>query len=230
MQPCQPKTASLQIFSKNPRAQIRSGGLWLLAAFCALSMKVRASERVVLNALDAGPGSLRATVDAAAAGDSIRFHSSLSGQTVLLSSGPLLLDKSLAIDAAALPKGVTLNGGKAGRIFEIASGGGLALRALILRNGHAPNGSADALGHGWRGGDGGAIYNAGTLTMSACTVLDSIAGKGGGTGLGRAGGGGNGGAIFNLGVMALSNCTFYGNAAGRRGAGSTGFDGFGSAI
>ena len=233
MQPCQPKTASLQIFSENPCGQNRAarrGWAWLLAVLCALSLPGRASERTVLNALDAGPGSLRATVDAAASGDSIRFHSSLSGQTVLLASGPLTLDKSLTIDAAALPKGVTLSGGKTGRIFEIASGGGLALRALILRDGHAPNGSADALGHGWRGGDGGAIYNAGTLTMSACTVLDSIAGTGGGTGLGRAGGGGNGGAIFNLGVMALSNCTFYGNAAGLRGAGSTGFDGFGSAI
>ena len=196
----------------------------------AFGMRVQATDRVVVTTLDSGPGSLRAAVAESLNGDSIEFDSALSGQTITVSSGPIILDVGLRIDASALPKGVTVSGGGSCRIFQITTSGYITLRALSLCEGRALDGGSDALGNGHRGGDGGAIHNSGQLTLSGCSLFDNAAGDGGGNGLARAGGGGNGGAIFNGGALAAGNCTFGGNSAGSRGLGSTGFEGFGSAI
>ena len=56
------------------------------------------STLTVLNALDSGAGSLRDTIKAASSGDTILFDSSLSGQTITLTSGELAITKSLDIE------------------------------------------------------------------------------------------------------------------------------------
>lgn len=214
----------------SPRQDLRRGWEWLFAVIFALGMDVHATDRVVTNVFDAGPGSLRAAVTASLNGDSIQFDSTLSGQTITLFNGPMILDVRLAIDASTLPDGLTISGGGTTRIFQITTSGSISLRSLTLCGGRAPDGGSDPLGNGNRGGDGGAIHNSGELALSGCSLFDNAAGNGGGNGLARAGGGGSGGAIFNGRSLAMSNCTVGGNSAGSRGAGSTGFEGFGSAI
>src|SRR5947209_7816585 len=53
------------------------------------------STLTVLNNADNGDGSLRALLASAGSGDAIRFDPSLAGQTITLTSGELVLNKSL---------------------------------------------------------------------------------------------------------------------------------------
>jgi hypothetical protein len=56
----------------------------------------------VTNTNDSGPGSLRSAIASAAAGDTIQFASSLASQTITLTSGQLVINKNLTIDAVVL--------------------------------------------------------------------------------------------------------------------------------
>src|SRR5262249_6281577 len=56
------------------------------------------STLTVLNNLDIGAGSLGAAIAAAHNGDTVVFASSLAGQTITLTSGELVISKSLEID------------------------------------------------------------------------------------------------------------------------------------
>ncbi len=120
---------------------------------------------VVTTNADSGAGSLRQAVADAAPGATILFAPALSGQTIPLTSGQLLLSKSVTIDASALVPGVTISGEDASRIFEVF-GQTVTLRGLTLREGFATA--------------GGAIFNnGGVLTVSGCTLLGNIAEQGG---------------------------------------------------
>src|SRR5262245_1671150 len=55
------------------------------------------STLTVTNNLDSGPGSLRAEIAAAHAGDTIIFDPSLNGQTIALDSNELRITRSLTI-------------------------------------------------------------------------------------------------------------------------------------
>ena len=70
---------------------------------------VEAQVLVVTTTADSGPGSLRDTVAAATNINHITFAPNLSGSTITLTSGLILLASSLAIDASALPAGITLD-------------------------------------------------------------------------------------------------------------------------
>jgi hypothetical protein len=52
---------------------------------------------IVTNSNDEGPGSLRSAIECASAGDTIRFHSSLDGSTITITSQRLVIDKNLVI-------------------------------------------------------------------------------------------------------------------------------------
>ncbi len=119
---------------------------------------------IVLNTNDAGPGSLRATIAAAVSGNTIHFAPSLAGQTITLTSGQLLADKSLTIDASSIG-GITIDGNHADRILQFNSNTNLLIQ-VNLRNGNR----AEPYGKG------GAVYvEAGALTVSGCTISDSFA-------------------------------------------------------
>src|ERR1700689_2719133 len=77
---------------------------------------------VTTNTDDGSTGTLRTIVQSATSSDTIIFAGSLSGSTILLTNGQILLANSLTIDASALAKGITLNGNAAGRIFQVNSG------------------------------------------------------------------------------------------------------------
>jgi hypothetical protein len=98
------------------------------------------SMLTVLNANDGGSGSLRATIVAAADGDTIVFDPSLAGATIHLTSGELVLDKGLTIDASGVG-GVTVDAGGASRVFHITTAGvSDTLTDLTISGGLAPIG------------------------------------------------------------------------------------------
>jgi hypothetical protein len=139
-------------------------------------------KREVLSVEDSGPGSLREMIVQAPAGSVIFFDSSLSGQTIVLSSGHLTINKNLIIDASNLANGLTIDGNGNGIVFT--TDGDVTLNSLTITGGS--------------GEIGGGINNSGNLTLLNSTLHDNSAGFGGG-------------AIFNAGELKVVNSTFYNN-------------------
>src|SRR5438105_15256393 len=63
-----------------------------------LECRALPSTLTVLNNADIGDGSMRAVLAQASSGDTITFDPSLAGQTITLTSGELVIDKSLDIE------------------------------------------------------------------------------------------------------------------------------------
>jgi len=181
------------------------------------------STLTVTNNLDSGPGSLRADIAAANPGDTINFAPSLNGQTIKLTSGELVVNKSLTIQGPGAGQLAISGGGQWGsRVFEVYGNThpNVLLSGLTITQGYA--------------GIGGGIYNTpgSTLTISGCTLSDNHAGVGGGVyNYGAAlqivnstlsgnkafddSGGGNGGAVYsNTGSnVSMTGCTLSNNSA-----------------
>jgi predicted outer membrane repeat protein len=150
---------------------------------------------VVTTTADSGPDSLRDICTYFPAGSYITFAANLSGQTIGLTGGGIMVSNNLIVDGSALGGGVAISGGNVSRIFNIGASGNLTLDSLTLRN---ANGG---------GGDGGAILSVGTATLNACTLTANSTGSGG--------------AIVNNspGSMALNNCTLTANSSALAGGG-----------
>ena len=196
---------------------------------------------VVANTTDVGIGSLRYSVFYSRPGATVTFAPNLSGQTILLTHGQMLLDRDLAIDASSLPGGIQINGNHASRLFMVQPNATVVLSALSLTNGlaHGTNGAA---GQDFqRGGDGtdglgGGIFNAGNLTLHFTSLAghSAVGGAGGFGGFGRGysaapggdAGRGAGGGIYNTGSLLLNQSTLSGNSAagGQGGHGATGIN------
>jgi hypothetical protein len=166
---------------------------------------------------DSGPGSLRQIISYAGNGMTITLATNLSGQAITLTSGELMISNNLAIDASALPGGITINGDHANPIFYIVGSPTptIKLAALILTNGYSSSRAGGAIVNGavlslnnctfagnstGSGAAGGAIYNSGLLTLTGCTISGNVADSAG--------------AILNQSsVCTVQNCTFAGNTA-----------------
>jgi hypothetical protein len=187
------------------------------------------STLTVLNTGDSGAGSLRDTVAAAQSGDTIVFDPSLAGQTISLTSGELIINKSLDIEGPGGTNAVSVSGVPNSRIFDITdpsttvtlanlfiSAGSATQGAGIFDAGATVNlvrdnisyclalGVAGAPGGPNGDGLGGAIYQGGgNLTLTACTLFSDVADGGGqspgGQPLAPVGGAGMGGDIFSAG-------------------------------
>jgi hypothetical protein len=155
------------------------------------------STLTVLNPLDSGPGSLRDTIAAAASGDTIKFASSIFGQTIKLTSGGLTIAQNLDIEGpvgnSVEISGLGFNTSPEITVFDIPSGFTVTLFGLTITNGFN-------FGQG-----GGGIRNGGTLTVSHCTLSDNF---------GLAGGG-----IDNTGMLTVTQSTLSGNTAHNDGGG-----------
>src|SRR6516165_8714141 len=85
--------------TRSPRRE-RSAPKWrFLPRLDRMEDRTLLSTVTVLNNHDSGPGSLRAAIAAANSGDTIDFAPSLTGQTIKLTGGELVIAKSLNIDA-----------------------------------------------------------------------------------------------------------------------------------
>jgi predicted outer membrane repeat protein len=154
------------------------------------------STLTVRNNLDSGADSLRAEIAAAKNGDTIVFVPSLDGQTITLTSGELLIKKSMTITGPGAGN-LTVSGNHTSRVFELGKGASsVTLSGLTVSNG------SHILG--------GGIYLQGgsTLTLNGCTLCGNSAV------VVR----GYGGAIFSGGTLTVNSCTLSGNSATYGGA------------
>src|SRR5947209_18708959 len=83
---------------RDPCRAHRPAGRRFVPRVEALECRALPSTLTVLNNADSGDSSLRAMLALASSGDTITFDPSLAGQTITLTSGQLVIDKSLDIE------------------------------------------------------------------------------------------------------------------------------------
>ncbi len=218
----------------------------LAVSLCLVFVIARSHAAVlsVTNPADSGAGTLRATIAGASSGDTIIFDNSLSGQTILLTSGQIGLSNSVIIDGSALASPVQLSGNQHSRIFYVDGPVAAVLNSLVITNGLDNSGAGGGgilvygtltvnqgtfSGNGSPFGYGGAIFTYGSITLNNCSFLTNSCGSGGGafwngaqstmnncTFAGNAAAG-SGGVVQNQAVLTVVNCTLLGNAAGVNG-------------
>lgn len=158
---------------------------------------------------DSGSGSLRQAIADAAPGALITFDAALSGRTITLTSGQLVIDDSLTISARSLPHGITLDANGSltqHRVLEIQPGHTVTLSHLTLTGGRA-TGTSPA-------NRGGGIYNnQSVLNLESCTLAGNSSSAATFAGGGIYNQGGNGGSA----TLRLDSCTLAGNSATGRG-------------
>src|SRR5262245_6572541 len=106
----------------------------------ALEDRSLPSTLTVSNISDGDPGSLRAQIAAASSGDTIVFASSLKNQTITLTSGELMIDKSLDIEGLGAAS-LTVSGNDASRVFDIVTPKAkVTIAGLTVAHGYADRG------------------------------------------------------------------------------------------
>ena len=94
------------------------------------------TELVVTNLDDSGPGSLREALALIAEDGTITFEPGLAGGTLTLTSGQLVIDSSVTVDASdAAP--VTISAGGASRVLQVQASAVVAMNDLVIRDGVA---------------------------------------------------------------------------------------------
>jgi hypothetical protein len=174
---------------------------------------------VVTNTDDAGPGSLRQTLADATGGETIQFDPSIAGKTIVLSTGPLSIDKALTIEGP-VTAGMTISGNLKSTVIVVTKTGDAILRNLSIVNGFGFTGGIAASGpllldHSLvannQGILGGGINgsDAGALTLINTTVSGNSALQDGG------------GVYSSAPAITLRNSTISANSAARGGGLST---------
>ncbi|MEM9773538.1 MAG: SdrD B-like domain-containing protein [Chloroflexota bacterium] len=163
---------------------------------------------IVTNTNDSGDGSLRDAIDRIAENGTIVFDGPIQGQTIVLTSGQLEIERSMTIAGT----GVTVSGGNISRVMRVDSTANVTINDIIISDGvGAPQ--------------GGGILNNGVLTLNNSVVTNN-AEVGAPPVNFEFGGGGiynSTGATLNLNSSTVSN-----NEANNPGGGVYGF--FGSTI
>ena len=205
------------------RASSVNGGARWSRMSTALNHKVSVTGsqvHTVLNTNNTGAGSLRQVVSGVTAGDTILFHPTLDGQTITLTTTPLVLTKSMTIDAGGLPRGLTLSGDNARTNFTVlaptgtpvvslrglaltgATSGGVSSGAIVHWSGHLALSHCTLSGNHEPAGWAGAIYSIApgwSLVLDHCTLAGNS--------------GHHSGAIYAEGTVTLRQCTLTGNTA-----------------
>ena len=208
----------------------------ILAGLCGVALLFvppsATANTVVTNTADSGPGSLRDAINNASNGGFISFATNLSGATITLTNGQLVVTNNLTIDASALSSPVAISGNTNSRVFFITGNATVVLISLTLANGRPPQGSTNSFG--------GGIYNDTNCTLTAIRCLlsgNAAVGDAAPTNpsvLNPQGGFGYGGGIYNAGTLTLDHCTLSDNSASGGSAysssRSSGGDGNGGAL
>ena len=160
------------------------------------------TELVVTTAADSGAGSLREALGLIADGGTITFDPSLAGSTIGLTTGQLVADRSVAIDASSAP-GIVVSGNSTSRVFQIGSSATVSMNDLVVADGAAAP-------------QGGGILNLGTLNLDRVVVRDNTENSAGPANF-EFGGGGiytGGGATLNLTDSTVANNSSLNQPAG----------------
>jgi hypothetical protein len=213
----------------------------------ALEDRTVLSTLTVVNSLDHGPGSLRQAILDAHSGDTIDVARRLRGQTITLTGGELVINKSLDIEGLGADR-LTVSGNGASRVFDLTgSGTDVTITGLTIANGLATQGGGienaasnltlkgvtlsndQAVGGRGEDAEGGGVFNGvgATLLVRGSVFANDVA-----RGIDRLDGGsagnGFGGGLFNQGIATLDGTSFSANEAiggGSTGAGGNGFGG-----
>jgi hypothetical protein len=148
----------------------------------------------VTNTDDDGAGSLRQAIIDAPDGAVIHFDPAIAGQTIVLSTGTLQIDKTLTIEGP-LTGGMTISGGLAFQVFLIDATANVILRNLSIVNGLNKF--------------GGGLSVRGTATLDHSLVANNEAAEAGGGGI----------SVSSSGVLAIVNSTISGNVSPSSGGG-----------
>jgi hypothetical protein len=96
----------------------------------------------VTNTNDSGIGSLRDVIGCAQDGANITFDPGLSGQTILLTTGEILINKNLTLSGLGM-QDLTISGNNASRIFHLFPGHTFIIKDMALKDAETnPNGGA----------------------------------------------------------------------------------------
>jgi len=166
----------------------------------------------VQNKADSGAGSLRATLTAAASGDTITFAPALNGQMIVLTSGQLGISNSVNILGPG-PDQLAISGNHSSRVFYLKSGITSVLAGVTITNGNAKLNTVSY-------GQGGGIFShyAASITVSNCNIRgNSAEDQGGGIYM-------NGETLVTYTLQVL-NSTISDNSASNGGGGI--YNGFG---
>ena len=149
----------------------------------AVNQKPHPVTSLVSNTFDSGLGSLR---EAIAYGGSVTFAPSLSGQTIRLTTGPLVAYlQDLDVDASSLVNGLIVSSEGYSSLLQVERGVRVTLRGVTFQD--ASDRSDSRYGY--------AIENRGSLELFDCLVRDNFWG-----------------GLNNLsGNVLLQNCTFTEN-------------------
>ncbi|MGI9241462.1 MAG: choice-of-anchor Q domain-containing protein, partial [Verrucomicrobiales bacterium] len=146
--------------------------------------------------------------------DLVVFVPSLSGQTLTLNHGELLIDRWVKIDASVLRPTLTIDAGGTSRVLRVANGANVTLDSLNITGGRTP----DVASLEGSAASGGGIHNSGNLILRRMAIYANATGKGGPPDTsgfeGYGGDGGDGGGVFNSGELAVVNSTISGNTTG----------------
>ena len=182
-----------------PLTLLASNGVPSVATqYFTLTVVAGATNIVVENTNDSGPGSLRAALTNRANLQTITFSPSVTGR-ISLASGQLVVSNGVTILGPGANV-LAIDGKGSDRVFYISPGATVTIAGLTITNG-SPAGS-----------DGGGIYNDhATTTVSNCTLIANSARLGGGVYSDGTGGGSP--------TLGLINCTVSGNSASYYGGG-----------
>ena len=173
----------------------------LVAAIASIALLLTpgvAQGAAVANQNDSGPGSLRQAVIDAAPGETIV----LPAGTYSLTSGPLKVDKSLALSGHG-PGDTTIRSGAPFRVIETKGKVDLTISGVTIRDGMVLSGVAQGAG----------IHaDEGSLALREAAVIDNVASSAG-TGPGGMGGISQGGGIYAGGRLTLTDTTVADNEA-----------------
>src|SRR5438105_206391 len=188
------------------------------------------STLTVMSPADRGDGSVRAVIATAQSGDQIVFDTSLKGQTVTLTSGPVAIAQSLDIEGPGADQ-LAVSGNHASRIFAVSGGVTVIIAGLTISDGMVVGSDVgggilnmgstltlanDVLANNQVVSDpgstaqGGALGNVAGATLTVSNSLFSHNQAKGSSGGSQA----NGGAIVNSASrLTVSHSTFMGNQA-----------------
>ncbi|MEM7735377.1 MAG: hypothetical protein AAF267_06255, partial [Deinococcota bacterium] len=139
--------------------------LYVCFLVTGLYLLLSTSVAQVTNLDDAGPGSLRDVMAAAADGDTITFQAGLSG-TINTASELNTALPNLTIDATGAT--ITVDGQGTHRVFNHTSNGTFTIINMTIQNGNAG------------GGDGGGVRSNRNIAILNSTVTNNRAGRDGG--------------------------------------------------